>query len=78
LGSPLIAVDGSLAGFIINESGRCEIVSDKFVLNYVSIGEHKDWIEVVSGADKSLKASLLMISALSVVVKLFYCSSKFN
>jgi hypothetical protein len=71
MGSPLIAVDSSFAGFVINNSGRCEIVGDKFVLNYVSIGEHKDWIEVVSGAEKSLKVSLLVISFASVAVKVF-------
>jgi hypothetical protein len=71
LGSPLIAADSSFAGFVIDDSEKCEIISDKFALNYVSIGEHKDWIEEVSGAERHGKIWLMTLVT-SIAFKVFY------
>lgn len=71
LGSPLIDVDSSLAGFVISNTEKCQIVGEKFTLNYLSIGEFHEWIEEVSGAEKSVKSSMLLISMISLLLKNF-------
>lgn len=72
LGSPLISVDSSLAGFVISDTKNCTNNGGKFILNYFSIGEYQDWIKEVSGAEKNVKISLLMISVTSIISRLFF------
>lgn len=71
LGSPLIAVDDSMAGFLISNAKMCTISGDKFVLSFISLEGFQEWIEKTSGAQKNVKISLMMIFVAFVTSKLF-------
>jgi hypothetical protein len=68
LGSPLISVDEGLAGILINSERRCTTSGDRFVLNYISIGDFREWIDEVSAAKTNFKMSAAVMSVTLIIV----------
>lgn len=61
--------NGAVNGFVINENG-CVLNSDgRILLSYHSVGNFNEWIQEVSGAEKSVETSLLVLSAVLLLVK---------
>lgn len=69
LGSPIVCNDGFIDGFIIKNAG-CS--SDSFLLSYHSVGDFREWIELVSGAENNRKLSIIYLVTLALLsVKIF-------
>jgi hypothetical protein len=72
LGSPVICGDGSSVSGILLNNQACTDTGDLNVLDYHSVGEFREWIEEVSGAEKLAKMStLLILSAMLMHAKNF-------
>lgn len=61
--------NGSVNGVLIGESG-CALNSDgRVLLSYHSVGNFSEWIQEVSGAEKTVKTSLLVLSVVLLLFK---------
>ena len=70
-GSPVLCNQGSFDGILL--SSGCTIDSqNRVITSYHSIGDFKDWIELVSGAESVKKlSSVIVLSAIVVGLKSF-------
>ena len=70
-GSPVLCEQGSFDGILL--SSGCTIDSqNRVITSYHSIGDFKDWIELVSGAESVKKlSSVIVLSAIVVGLKSF-------
>jgi hypothetical protein len=60
-GSPVICGNNSEVSGIVISFGTCGEVRNQRSLDYHSVGEFREWIEEVSGAEKIVKGSVLVI-----------------
>lgn len=68
LGSPIVCNDGFIDGFVIKNSG----CSDRFLISYHSVDDFREWIDSVSGAEKTFMPAIIFILASTwLSVKIF-------
>lgn len=69
-GSPLVCNNSRVDGFIVTEGLRCTAESNR--LYYHSVGDFREWIEHVSGAEIKARLSIsIILSALVISLKSF-------
>lgn len=71
-GAPVICGGNTEVSGVLVSTGACDGVWDQRRLHYLSVGEFREWIEEVSGAEKFAKlSSLLILSAMLISLKSF-------
>lgn len=67
-GSPVVCISGHVSGFVINERG-CTTADahGRNLLHYHSVNDFRAWIEEVSGAEKAVKSSIVLIISAGIL-----------
>jgi hypothetical protein len=70
-GSPVVCNPGSIDGILLSDRSstpRCVGEGERFILNYHSVAEYREWIETTSGVESRTKISVLAILSAALVV----------
>lgn len=65
-GTPVSCNSGFIDG-ILTSNRECTPRGDHFMLKYISLGEHLDWIKKVSGTQSAQKMSLVLLLPLLIL-----------
>lgn len=72
-GSPVVCIDGKVDGFIVTAEIMCTSSGESNRLYYHSVGDFREWIEQVSGAEMKARFSIsIILSALVISLKSFF------
>lgn len=70
-GSPLVCDNGFVDGIVLSHE-MCTATDESHRLYYLSVGEFREWIEQVSGAELTARLSIpVILSALVISLKVF-------